>query len=108
MLNIKQGFVLRAFLTSLIGLVSFLGDKGLQNGKSEIVRAISDNLTHATVGGITWALVLILSKKSVLENVGSVIVCFFMSSLIDVDHFITAGSWDINVSNKCLMYLPFC
>lgn len=98
MLNYRQGLLLRVFLTSLIGLVSFLGDKGLQNGKSEIVRAISDNLTHATVGGITWTLVLVLSKKSVVDNLGSIVICFFMSSLIDIDHFITAGSWDINVS----------
>ncbi|XP_011494071.1 PREDICTED: transmembrane protein C5orf28 [Ceratosolen solmsi marchali] len=96
MLSFKQAFIQRAFLTGLIGIVSVLGDKGLQNGKSEIVRAISDNLTHAIVGGITWTLVLVLSKQSLTENLRRIITCFFMSSLIDVDHFITAQSWDIN------------
>lgn len=94
----RTGFALRLFLTSLIGFVSFLGDKGLQNGKTEIVRAISDNLTHATVGGLTWTLVLLLSKKSVVNNIDNVIACFFVSSFIDADHFISAGSWDIHVS----------
>jgi hypothetical protein len=98
MVNLRQGLILSVFLTSLIGIVSFLGDKGLQNGKSEILRAISDNLTHAVVGGITWTLVIVLLKQSLIENVKNIVICFFMSSLIDVDHFITAGSWNINVS----------
>lgn len=105
MLNFKQGLIFRLFLTSLIGFVSFLGDKGLQNGKTEIVRAISDNLTHATVGGITWTLVVVLTKKSILDNLTRIVACFLMASLIDVDHFIAAGSWDINVScKKCKFF----
>lgn len=104
MLNFKQGIMLRFFLTSLIGFVSFLGDKGLQRGKTEIVRAISDNLTHATVGGITWTLVVVSAKKSVVENFSRILACFLMSSLIDVDHFIAAGSWDINVNKKYFLF----
>ena len=96
-MSLRQDLVIRFLLTNLIALVSVLGDKGLQNGKTEMVRAISDNLTHATVGGITWTLVLFLSKKSLQQNIGSIIACFLMSSLIDLDHFIAAGSWDINV-----------
>ncbi|XP_014219507.1 transmembrane protein 267 [Copidosoma floridanum] len=106
MLKLQQRFVLQAFLTSLIGFVSYTGDVGLQNGKTEIVRALSDNLTHATVGGITWALVIIISKKSAFEYLRSIIICFLMSSLIDVDHFIAAESMDINDATH-LKYRPF-
>ena len=87
----------QAILTILIALVSYIGDKFLQNGKTEVIRAISDNFTHASVGGLTWALVLVLSKKSILNNIKNVMVCFWISSLIDIDHFIEAGSWNIDV-----------
>lgn len=105
MLNLKQGLMLRLFLTSLIGFISFLGDKGLQNGKTEIVRALSDNITHAAVGGISWTLVVVLARKSIFENFSRILACFLMASLIDVDHFIAAGSWDINVSYKLVNFL---
>ncbi|XP_014230849.1 transmembrane protein 267 [Trichogramma pretiosum] len=103
---IKQGLLLRLFFTSVIAFVSFLGDLGLHYGKTEIVRAISDNLTHAIVGGATWALILVLFKKSVIENIENVIICFFMSSFIDIDHFIAASSWDINDATH-LRHRPF-
>ncbi|XP_058788555.1 transmembrane protein 267 [Phymastichus coffea] len=106
MFIVKQGFFLRIFLTILIAFVSILGDMGLQNGKSEIVRAVCDNLTHASVGGLTWTLVLLLSKKYVVNNMSSVVICFFMSSFIDIDHFISAGSWDINDATH-LNHRPF-
>ena len=89
--------ILQVIFTSLIGIISYIGDKLLQQD-SEVIRAFSDNLTHATVGGLTWLLVLILSKKSILQNISSVILCFFISSFLDLDHFLVARSWRLHVS----------
>lgn len=95
---ISYNVVLQIFLTILIGFVSYLGDIGLKNGKIEIVRALADNLTHATVGGITWTVVIVLSRQPIFEYLRSITACFFMASLIDVDHFLVAFSMDINVN----------
>ncbi|KAG7201767.1 hypothetical protein KM043_004487 [Ampulex compressa] len=85
-----------AVLTCAIGVCSVIGDLGLERGKSELTRAIFDNVTHATVGGLTWALIIVLSKKSLIQNLPSIFLCFLMASFIDVDHFLAAGSWDLN------------
>ncbi|XP_078042385.1 transmembrane protein 267 [Augochlora pura] len=83
-------------LTSSIGICSSIGDQGLKYGKSSISRAIFDNITHAIVGGLTWAVILNLSKKSLTQNLMHIFGCFFLSSVIDVDHFIAAWSWNLN------------
>lgn len=97
MLSGQRKLILQLIITSLIGIISYIGDRLLQQ-KSEIVRAVSDNLTHATVGGLTWSLILILSKRSVLQNIYKVFLCFFIASFVDVDHFLIAGSFRIYVS----------
>lgn len=89
--------ILRVIITSLIGIASYVGDRLLQD-KSEVIRALSDNFTHATVGGLTWSLILILSKKSIFNNISSVVLCFLIASFVDVDHFLAAGSWKLHVS----------
>ncbi|XP_043283505.1 transmembrane protein 267 [Venturia canescens] len=78
--------------TSLLGVVSCTGDRLVDNSKNNVIRASFDNLTHAIIGGLSWILVLILSKKSVFPNIYSVIYCTAISSLIDLDHFIAAAS----------------
>ncbi|XP_051154179.1 transmembrane protein 267 [Leptopilina boulardi] len=92
MFSIQQKLILQLLFTSLIGITSYIGDRLLQQ-KSEILRAVSDNFTHATVSGLTWSLILIISKKSVLKNISKVFLCFFIASFVDVDHFLIAISW---------------
>ncbi|XP_070515607.1 transmembrane protein 267-like isoform X2 [Cardiocondyla obscurior] len=86
----------RALLTCAIGACSILGDFGLRYGKSESARALFDNATHATVGGLTWTLIVVLSRKSVVRNLKSILSCFLLASFIDLDHFIAARSWHIH------------
>lgn len=102
----KRDVLSRVILTAAIGICSFIGDQGLKDGKSEVSRAIFDNATHAIVGGLTWAVVLNLSKKSLVQNFSSIFWCFFLSSFIDVDHFIAACSWKLSVSDIITCY-PF-
>jgi hypothetical protein len=88
----------RVILTCAIGACSILGDFDLKYGKNELERAVFDNVTHATIGGLTWMLIVILSRKSLMRNLDSIFSCFLLASFIDLDHFIAARSWHIHVS----------
>ncbi|KAG5332499.1 TM267 protein, partial [Acromyrmex charruanus] len=89
----------RALLTCAIGACSIIGDFGLKwlkYDKNESARAALDNATHATVGGLTWMLIVILSRKSIVRNLNSIFSCFLLASFVDLDHFIAAHSWHIH------------
>ncbi|XP_076245409.1 transmembrane protein 267 [Calliopsis andreniformis] len=92
----KREVFSRVILTGAIGICSYIGDQGLEHSKSAVRRAIFDNVTHAIVGGLTWTVILNLSKKSLAQNFSSVLWCFFLSSFIDADHFIEAWSWKLS------------
>ncbi|KAI4492092.1 hypothetical protein M0802_010100 [Mischocyttarus mexicanus] len=92
----KWYLILTIALTSLIGISSFLGDMFLKCVENRMARAILDNLTHAIVGGLVWILILVLSKKSLAQNVYGIVFSFFLSSFIDVDHFLAARSWKLS------------
>lgn len=84
-------------VTVLLGVVSFTGDRIVGSNNILPLRAICDNLTHATVGGLSWILILILTRKPVLPNVYSTVYCIAIASFIDVDHFFAAKSWKLRV-----------
>ncbi|XP_032680176.1 transmembrane protein 267 [Odontomachus brunneus] len=92
----KREIWLRAVLTCAIGACSMLGDLGLKYGKSEAQRAVFDNATHAVIGGLTWTLIIVLSRKSFVRNLNAIFSCFLLASFIDLDHFIAAHSWHIH------------
>ncbi|XP_017890401.1 transmembrane protein 267 isoform X1 [Ceratina calcarata] len=96
MFLLKTDMFLRLALTGAIGICSIIGDQGLKYGKTAAARAIFDNVTHAIVGGLSWAIILNLSKKSLVQNFSSIVWCFALSSFIDVDHFIAACSWRLS------------
>ncbi|XP_076622818.1 transmembrane protein 267 [Colletes latitarsis] len=96
MFLMKKEVFSRVILTGSIGICSYIGDQGLYYGKAAWSRAIFDNVTHAIVGGLTWTLILHLSRKSLIQNFSSIFWCFFLSSFIDVDHFIAACSWKLS------------
>ena len=101
----RRELFLRVVLTGFIGICSFIGDQGLKYGKTAATRAIFDNVTHAIVGGLTWAVILNLSKKSLIQNFSSIFCSFCLSSFVDVDHFIAACSWKLSVSNVITFYV---
>ncbi|XP_026674489.1 uncharacterized protein LOC108631175 isoform X2 [Ceratina calcarata] len=104
MFLLKTDMFLRLALTGAIGICSIIGDQGLKYGKTAAARAIFDNVTHAIVGGLSWAIILNLSKKSLVQNFSSIVWCFALSSFIDVDHFIAACSWRLSEVNELLTY----
>ncbi|XP_053975899.1 uncharacterized protein LOC128874817 isoform X3 [Hylaeus volcanicus] len=104
MVFVKRDIVSSVILTCGIGICSLIGDQGLNYGKTPWLRAIFDNVTHAIVGGLTWTLILHLSRKSLVQNFSSIFWCFFLSSFIDVDHFIAACSWKLNEVDELVLY----
>lgn len=69
------------------------------NNDAPLVKAIYDNATHTTAGLLS-ALVMILQTNHRIfgfERVALIGMCTVLSSLIDVDHFITAKSLKLSV-----------
>lgn len=90
----------RFILSILNGTICVVGDKLVElNSNSRILKAIFDNFTHACIGLVAF-LIIVMSIKANLtrnEKIVLVFVCFLLSSLIDVDHFIAAKSWRLKV-----------
>lgn len=64
-----------------------------------ILKAICDNLTHATVGGISTLILIQESSHSIdeFERISLILLSFVISSFIDLDHFIVAKSFKLSV-----------
>ncbi|KAK0168361.1 hypothetical protein PV327_002172 [Microctonus hyperodae] len=84
----------------LIGIISVTGDKIVKNSDDMVIRAISDNLTHGLVAGISWLLVTVINQHSIINNIPCIVLCATISSLIDIDHFIEARSWKLNAATN--------
>ena len=92
-----RNVLLQFCVTSLLGATSCTGDRLVESCKSVPIRAIFDNLTHGIVGGFSWILVLLLSKKPLTPNIYSIVYSVVISSFIDLDHFVAAKSWNLRV-----------
>ncbi|KAJ7335014.1 hypothetical protein JRQ81_012955 [Phrynocephalus forsythii] len=88
-----QSFSTASVISSLgLGIFCFVADKLLQFSliqQNDWLRALSDNAVHGVVGLWSWAIVIGLKKKSDLTEV---MLAGFLSSVIDLDHFVLAGS----------------
>ncbi|CAL8341534.1 unnamed protein product [Arctogadus glacialis] len=85
-----------------LGVACVLADHALQLSVLQQqlwLRAGLDNATHALVGLWSWAIVIGLRKRS---DVYEVLLAGLLASLIDLDHFYTAGS----LSLKAAVSLP--
>ncbi|XP_062898800.1 transmembrane protein 267 isoform X2 [Mobula hypostoma] len=75
-----------------LGIFCFLSDHCLQFSliqSNDWLRAFSDNAVHGVIGLWSWAIVIGLRKKS---DFYEVILAGLLSSVIDADHFVAAGS----------------
>ncbi|OXB76758.1 UNVERIFIED_CONTAM: hypothetical protein H355_007033 [Colinus virginianus] len=63
--------------------------------QNDWLRAFSDNAVHGILGMWSWAIVIGLRKKS---DFTEVTLAGFLASVIDVDHFLLAGSLSLKVS----------
>lgn len=66
----------------------------------QTLRAFVDNLEHGFAATLSWLMVrtwkgAVLTDKLVLIES---FICFALSSLVDIDHFIVARSWKIEVT----------
>lgn len=67
--------------------------------QNDWLRALSDNAVHGVIGMWSWAIVIGIKKKTDLREI---ILAGFLASVIDVDHFLLAGS----LSLKAALTLP--
>lgn len=94
----------RLILTILNACICIFGDTLVQwNDESQLIKALCDNITHATIGCISA--VIIISETDnrtvgIVEQIGLIGLSVIVSSLIDVDHFIVAKSIKLSVILK--------
>ena len=66
----------------------------------DLIRALTDNLTHCIVGMLTWVIAtysdLMPTKRYVMEA----LACGVISSAVDVDHFLAAKSLNLKVGSN--------
>lgn len=83
----------------LLGLTAIVGDRLVElNQNDDVKKALSDNMTHAAIGFITWINVLFNLGKMEFSSgrvLAQCIVCALISSAIDADHFISARSFHL-------------
>lgn len=97
---------IRIVLTTLVTITCLLGDNFVELTEHPVLRALVDNGTHAVIGAITGIAFVIQFYEKITNCLGwsLILLCFSTSSLIDLDHFIQARSWNLEVSNL-LLYL---
>merc|ERR1712071_263780 len=75
-------------LEMLLLCVCLLGD--------QLLKALSDNITHVLIGVLSWFIIIYNVKTAVSENLqthpSQSAAAAAISSLIDIDHFIMAKS----------------
>ena len=69
-----------------------------------LVKALGDNVTHGVVGALSWCVVSISPLNSLLSSIKAswrlIVLAGVISSVMDVDHFIQAGSLDLQVRRR--------
>lgn len=84
--------------TCLLAVIAVLGDWLVSHSTLHLYKALFDNSIHSLIGGLSWLIVTIkLRKKTVWFRFSSVLLCAFIASVIDVDHFIAARSFKLKV-----------
>jgi len=102
MLLIKEKLYFNNLLLhTLLGFVCLIGDKLLNvSSDHSLIKAVCDNVTHAFIGLLS-SLIIVTYFKDRLSSYNSlflIFLCFIISSFIDLDHFISAKSYKLQVS----------
>lgn len=94
----KHLYSVLGFLTMLLSLVAVIGDYAVSQSNLHIYRALFDNTTHAVIGGISWLIVCVVFKsRNIFQDLCEIAICMIVSSGIDLDHFLVAGSFHLKV-----------
>lgn len=64
--------------------------------ENHLARAVVDTLTHGVIAALSWLLVTDFQMN--MKNLTEVMSCGVFGMVIDVDHFIAAGSLSLSVS----------
>ncbi|XP_066999453.2 uncharacterized protein [Anabrus simplex] len=68
------------------------------------LKALVDNVTHCVIGLITWVIAILGSERIGISHCFEVLLCGIFSSMIDVDHFIAAGSLKLKDDQRVALY----
>uniref|UniRef100_A0A1A9UTT3 Transmembrane protein 267 n=1 Tax=Glossina austeni TaxID=7395 RepID=A0A1A9UTT3_GLOAU len=84
-------------LTTLVSVTCMLGDNFVDITQHPLLRALVDNATHAAIGALSGVAFAVQFYEKTTYFFGWLLMftCFACSSLIDVDHFIAARSWNL-------------
>ncbi|KAH1005331.1 hypothetical protein HUJ04_006336 [Dendroctonus ponderosae] len=98
-------------LTVSVSVAAVLGDYLITICNSPLGKALCDNITHALIGGLAWTICYLNRAKTLEESdqrhgALEVLACTFLSSVIDLDHFIAARSTLLK-NATALMQRPF-
>lgn len=84
------------------GAVALIGDAiGRQDDvrKRPYLRVMVDNGTHGLVGALSWGAVT-MTTSSPLTQISGMILAGVLSSFLDIDHFLMARSYRLEVHIK--------
>lgn len=70
------------------------------------MKAVIDSTIHASIAGLAW--LTVTGDKLACKTIAQSILCAFMSSAIDVDHFIAASSLSLEVGQYSLIVKDIC
>ncbi|KAG5680878.1 hypothetical protein PVAND_010357 [Polypedilum vanderplanki] len=70
-----------------------MGDNKLNSNETQLLKAMYDNITHGLVGFFAAAILF----TDDWDRMYWALICMLLSSLIDVDHFISA--WSLKLAN---------
>jgi len=93
-----NGIVTARFLciTAILPILCICGDAFVRGRVSPWPRAVSDSTVHASVASIAW--LAVTADNVTLLTILQSVLCGLLSSAIDLDHFIAAGSISLQVS----------
>ncbi|XP_013111854.2 transmembrane protein 267 [Stomoxys calcitrans] len=88
---------MRIIIATLTCLTCLLGDNFVEISQNPLLKALADNATHAAIGALSGIAFVVQFYEKTSHFFGwlLIFVCFICSSLIDVDHFIAARSWNL-------------
>ena len=86
-------------LSVLLVSVAVLGDHLLKIVTKNVHKAVVDSSTHGLIGFISWLIVVTALKRkvSISKRLLEAGFCGSVASIIDVDHFIYARSYKLEV-----------
>lgn len=84
-----------AILLLFLGLLAYIGDNIVLRSATKFKRAFADSCTHGLIGLVTWLVICVYFKRPYFTSLCEICICGFLSSLIDVDHFVAAKSFKL-------------